>query len=165
MTENLNIEVEQEENADVEVESDIETGNVEEETDEIIEDIEIKQSDKQSDIKEILNNKKEISKKQSDHLKNARIRMAEKEKEKKILMKKFNELVKLDINLDDVIENAKQLKIKRDYENLFGKKKQEDEEILKKPKKQESMKKKFMKNHNQNKKIKFHQDLMLLEIN
>ena len=61
--------------------------------------------------------------------------MAEKEKEKKILMKKFNELVKLDINLDDVIENAKQLKIKRDYENLFGKKKQEDEEILKKPKK------------------------------
>ena len=111
--ENLNIEVEQEENADVEVESDIETGDVEEETDEIIE-TEIKQSDKQSDIKEILNNKKIISKKQSDHLKNARIRMAEKEKEKKILMKKFNELVKLDINLDDVIENAKQLKIKRD---------------------------------------------------
>ena len=35
--ENLNIEVEQEENADVEVESDIETGDVEEETDEIIE--------------------------------------------------------------------------------------------------------------------------------
>ena len=62
--------------------------------------------------------------------------MAEKEKEKKILMKKFNELVKLDINLDDVIENAKQLKIKRDYENLFGKKKQEDEEILKKQKNQ-----------------------------
>ena len=90
--------------------------------------------------------------------------MAEKEKEKKILMKKFNELVKLDINLDDVIENAKQLKIKRDYENLFGKKKQEDEEILKKPKnKNQVKKKKFMKN--QNTKIKFHQDLMLLEIN
>ena len=66
--------------------------------------------------------------------------MAEKEKEKKILMKKFNELVKLDINLDDVIENAKQLKIKRDYENLFGKKKQEDEEILKKPEKQKPRK-------------------------
>ena len=75
----------------------------------------------------------------------------QKKKKKEILMKKFNELVKLDINLDDVIENAKQLKIKRDYENLFGKKKQEDEEILKKPEKQKprkQKKKKFMKNQN-----------------
>ena len=108
--ENLNIEVEQEENADVEVESDIETGDVEEEIDEIIEDIEIKNDD----IKEILNNKKKISEKQRSHLERSRNIMKEKEKEKKILMKKFNELVKLDINLDDVIENAKQLKIKRD---------------------------------------------------
>ena len=91
--------------------------------------------------------------------------MAEKEKEKKILMKKFNELVKLDINLDDAIENAKQLKIKRDYENLFGKKKQEDEEILKKPKKEIIKEEIYEKPQQKHKKIKFHQDLMLLEIN
>ena len=71
--------------------------------------------------------KKEISKKQSEHLKNARIKMIETEREKKMVMKKVKELISLNVNLDDVIENAKKLKVKKDYERMYGRKQDEEE--------------------------------------
>ena len=57
--------------------------------------------------------KKEISKKQSEHLSNARIKMIETEREKKMVMRKVKELISLGVNFDDVIENAKKVKIKK----------------------------------------------------
>ena len=47
--------------------------------------------------------------------------MKEREKEKRNTLKMFNELKKIDINLKDLIENAKALKIKKDYEEFMEK--------------------------------------------
>ena len=55
--------------------------------------------------------------------------MIETEREKKMVMKKVKELISLNVNLDDVIENAKKLKIKKDYERMYGRK-QDEEELI-----------------------------------
>ena len=72
------------------------------------------------DITKTLQTKRKISEKQKLALENNRKIRLESERTKKILQKKFNELTKLNVDLDEVIENAKKLKIKNEYEALYG---------------------------------------------
>ena len=151
--ENNNIE---ENNEDLEVDIDNEDEILEERVDEHIE-TELKKDD----IKEILNNKKKISEKQRIHLEKSRSVMKEREKEKRNALKMFNELKKMDIDLKDLIENAKALKIKKDYEAIYGRK----DNVLKKNQRNQKKKHEEEIYEKPKQKIKFHQDLMLLEIN
>ena len=89
------------------------------ESEEVIENPSVKSS-YDVDITKKLQTKRKISEKQKIALENNRKFTLESERTKKILQEKFNELTKLNVDLDEVIENAKKLKIKNEYEALYG---------------------------------------------
>ena len=72
------------------------------------------------DITKTLQTKHKISEKQRTALENNGKILLESEKNKKILQRKFNELAKLNIDIDYVLENARKLKVKNEYEALYA---------------------------------------------
>ena len=76
-----------------------------------------------NDIKSVLKQKKKMSEKQRTHVESLKQRRIDKEKEKKQSDKKMKELLSLGLNIDEILDNARKLKVKREYENLYGNKK------------------------------------------
>ena len=67
-------------------------------------------------IKQILTKKKVMSEKQRNHVESLKTKRIQSEREKKNFMKKFNELSKYNVNLDEILEDAKKKHIKNQYE-------------------------------------------------
>ena len=68
------------------------------------------------DIKSILQNKRELTQKQKEHMKKMVMKRKESQNVKKNVMKKVETLIKMGFNLDNIIEKAEKENIKLNYE-------------------------------------------------